>query len=338
MAIRFVRQPNETPNISNVDDIVGLRYAYGGQNGYVIGKGAEIGYSVSGSTLKITSGRVVLQGVESDIDANGILITVDNIATKRFYSVYYEVNLALQTVKISAIYDTAGYPDIDTGDDLTTNNSGIARMELYRFVATNGVISDVSKIAGAINYTQEQIDDLKRGLNDGSIVVKHASISENTKKINDIAITQDSNGVLKVGNAIIPQKVNILKKPITLVERATLSSNEYLLEDIKPNQRYEIIAERKDPSEVDKLVQDMCLTITSGSAKNYQILKAMTVIGLIRTHNTEQVGFRIFYITLDQNTSTDDLVISHMYEESLPDGEKITYPGGTIMAVYKIIE
>lgn len=190
MAIRFVRQPNETPNISNVDDIVGLRYAYGGQNGYVIGKGAEIGYSVSGSTFKITSGRLVLQGVESDIDANGVPIIVDNIATKRFYSVYYEVNLSLQIVKISAVYDTVGYPDIDTGDDLTTNSSGIARMELYRFVAQSGSISDVTKIVAPIVYAKNLIfgdDNLKDDTISGD-KIKSDTICGNKLRANTIGI------------------------------------------------------------------------------------------------------------------------------------------------------
>ena len=48
MAIEMVRIPSETPNISNTDDFVGLRYAYGNQNGYVIGKGQECSPTISG--------------------------------------------------------------------------------------------------------------------------------------------------------------------------------------------------------------------------------------------------------------------------------------------------
>ena len=83
MAINFVRQPSETPNVRNIDDIIPFRYAYGNQNGYVKDKGNELSYTINGSNFRINSGRVVLQGVESDIDANGVTITVDNVATTR---------------------------------------------------------------------------------------------------------------------------------------------------------------------------------------------------------------------------------------------------------------
>lgn len=193
MAIKMVRKPTDTPNINNIDDIVGLRYAYGNQNGYVIAKGTEVSHSVNGSTFKINSGRLVLQGVEVDIDANGLDLQVDNIATKQYYSVYLTVNLALNTVQIQFTVDTAGYPEITAGDDLTKNTSGIARLELYRFTAQNGVISEVSKLVQPIKY----IEDRK---------VAEAFLSDNSKKINNIEITQDENGVLKVGEIIIPQK------------------------------------------------------------------------------------------------------------------------------------
>ena len=155
MAINFVRQPSETPNVRNIDDIVPFRYAYGDQNGYVKDKGNELSYTVNGSNFRINSGRVVLFGVESDIDANGVTITVDNVATTRYYSVYYKVNLALNTTSIESEYSTEDYPTISTGDDLTANTSGTANLELYRFEATNGVISDVIKIVTEIGYVNE---------------------------------------------------------------------------------------------------------------------------------------------------------------------------------------
>lgn len=152
MAIKMVREPSETPNINNIDDIVPMRYAYGNQNGYVIGKGTEISNTVNGLNFTVNSGRLVLQGVECDIDASGVTITIDNIATKRYYTVYLEVNLGLNTATIKDEYDTATYPTIDTGDDLTENTTGIARLPLYRFTATSGIISDVNKVVESIGY------------------------------------------------------------------------------------------------------------------------------------------------------------------------------------------
>lgn len=159
MAIEMVRVPSETPNITNIDDFAGLRYAYGNQNGYVIGKGQECSYSVNGVNFKINSGRLVLQGVECDIDANGVDVVIDNVSTLRYYSVYLQVNLALNETKILAQYDTAGYPNINTGDDLTANTTGTARMELYRFTANGGVISNVERTVAKIEYSGTALSD-----------------------------------------------------------------------------------------------------------------------------------------------------------------------------------
>lgn len=140
--------------LSNIDDIIPFRYAYGNQNGYVIGKGTEVSHTVNGNQFTVNSGRLVIQGVESDIDANGITLTIDTAGETRYYVVYYEVNLATNTANIKlSNFDTVGYPNIDAGDDLTANSSGIARLPLYQFTAKNGVISSVKKVVNAIDYT-----------------------------------------------------------------------------------------------------------------------------------------------------------------------------------------
>ena len=187
MAIKMVREPSETPNINNIDDIVPMRYAYGNQNGYVIGKGNEISNTVNGLNFTINSGRLVIQGVECDIDASGVTITIDNIATKRYYVIYLEVNLGLNSATIKNEYDTATYPSIDAGDDLTENTTGVARLPLYRFTATSGIISDVNKVVESVKYTSD-------------ISVKNA------KQVNNLEIIRDENGILKIGDIIIPQK------------------------------------------------------------------------------------------------------------------------------------
>ena len=187
MAIKMVREPSETPNINNIDDIIPMRYAYGGQNGFVIGKGTEISNTVSGLNFTVNSGRLVLQGVECDIDATGVTITIDNIATKRYYTVYLEVNLGLNTATIKDKYDTATYPTIDAGDDLTENTTGIARLPLYKFTATTGIISEVNKVVESVKYTANMTVD-------------------NSNKVNNLEIKRDANGVLKIGDIIIPQK------------------------------------------------------------------------------------------------------------------------------------
>lgn len=158
MAIEMVRIPSETPNINNIDDFVGLRYAFGNQNGYIKDKGNECSYTVSGSNFKINSGRLVLQGVECDIDANGVEIAIESIAAKQYNTIYLQINLALNETKILVQSDATTYPTISTGDDLTENTTGVARLALYNFDATSGVISNVQKIVKGIEYYNSALD------------------------------------------------------------------------------------------------------------------------------------------------------------------------------------
>lgn len=201
MSIKMVREPSETPNINNIDDIVPMRYAYGNQNGYVIGKGNEISNTVNGLNFTVNSGRLVLQGVECDIDAVGVAITIDNIATTRYYVVYLQVNLGTNTASILSTYDTATYPTIDTGDDLTENTTGIARLPLYRFIATSGVISNVNKVVESVKYVNQDF-------------IKNVKVND-ASKVNNLEITKDENGVLKIGDVIIPQKKLLWSGDIT---------------------------------------------------------------------------------------------------------------------------
>lgn len=196
MAIKMVREPSETPNINNIDDIVPMRYAYGGQNGFVIGKGNEISNSVSGLNFTVNSGRLVLQGVECDIDATGVTITIDNIATKRYYTVYLEVNLGLNTATIKSKYDTATYPSIDAGDDLTENTTGVARLPLYQFTATSGIIGEINKVVESVRYVNESF-------------IKNVKVDD-AARVNNLNIKkEDSTGRITAGDIIIPYKIRV---------------------------------------------------------------------------------------------------------------------------------
>lgn len=209
MGIRMVRQPSETPNITNIDDIIPFRYAYGDQNGYVIGKGTEISHTIQGNTFRINSGRVVLQGVETDIDANGVSFTIDNSSETRYFVVYYEVNLATQTTSIKlSDYSIEGYPTIDTGDDLTVNSSGIARTELYRFTATNSVINNIEKTAKAIEYSGTALVgyDISKGTVEERLTrlgFKEANVSFSGSDITNISTYNSTIKLTKIGNYVM---------------------------------------------------------------------------------------------------------------------------------------
>lgn len=157
MGVRLIRENSDTPNVINKDDARMVRYAYGGQNGYVQKYGRELDHSVSGNTFTVGSGIAVLQGWEVVVDSAGWQIALSAAdATKRYYSIYLEVNLALGgTAEIKSTYESQGYPTISEGDDLTENQNGIARLELYRFTATQGAISDIEKRVAVILYSKE---------------------------------------------------------------------------------------------------------------------------------------------------------------------------------------
>lgn len=202
MSVRLIRENSDTPNITNKDDARMARYAYGGKNGYVQNYGNEVNHNVDGNVFTIGSGIIVLQGWEVVIDSNGWQLPLSSAdATKRYYSVYLEINLALGgTASIRSQQDTYNYPDIAAGDDLTQNTSGIARLELYRFTAAAGIISNVTKVVSGIDYCNDVINSLANELAQGIFKVG------NSKKINDVELKLDSNGKLIIGDIVIPQK------------------------------------------------------------------------------------------------------------------------------------
>lgn len=265
MAHKMVRQPSETPNINNIDDIVPFRYAYGNQDGYVINKGNELSYTINGNQFRINSGRVVLQGVEDDIDANGITFTIDNIASKRYYVIYYRVNLATNTTSYEITYDTAGYPTIDVGDDLTKNSSGIANLPIYRFMASSGVISGVEKVVKFIEYINKDT------------TIKNAENAENSKNINGLEIKKDENGVLRIGHIIIPQQyllwsgnasINGSDTNITLpiaCNDGDLLEVEYTIKNIYTNKTYNAISQFRVTNNMDCAIKGSGITSRIGS-------------------------------------------------------------------------
>lgn len=154
MSVRLIRESSDTPNITNKDDARMIRYAYGGQNGYVQGSGAELSSTVNGNVFTINSGVINLQGWEVEIDSNGWSTTLSIAdAAKKYCAVYVEVNLSLGgSSKIDMMTSTEGYPDVPEGDDLTKNTSGTARLVLYHFIAQSGNISEIKKVVNVMLY------------------------------------------------------------------------------------------------------------------------------------------------------------------------------------------
>jgi hypothetical protein len=194
--------------VSNIDDIIPFRYAYGGQDGYVVGKGTELNNTVENGKFKIDSGRVVLQGVETDIDANGVSFDIDYSAQKRYYAIYYEVNLTTQSTEIKLTpYSDKDYPIVKYGDDLTTDPTGVSRLELYRFTATNGIIDNIQKVVKPIEYNvyalggydkskgtvEERLTSL--GFKKGTLVLGDGFMSS-------IQASVETNEIIRIGNRV----------------------------------------------------------------------------------------------------------------------------------------
>lgn len=190
-------------SVLNTDDFVSIRYAYGNQDGYVIGRGNELSSSTSGASFTINSGRVVLQGVESDIDANGVKLDFDDgISGLRYVTVYYQVNLATNTATIKSMTDTVGYPIVDKGDDLTTVTNGTANLELYHVQIQNGVVGSNEKVVKAVEYINP--DTVVKNAQNAENA-QDAENAENAQKIQNIDLSNDS--AAKFGNYIVEKKV-----------------------------------------------------------------------------------------------------------------------------------
>lgn len=160
MALRLVRQTSDTPNITNKDDTIMTRYAYGGYNGVVKAFGSECGYTAENGIFKILSGRILVDGWEIDVDGAGWSFDFSNITGTQYHSVYAEINVATETVKIESTYLTGSYPEITKGDDLTTVPNGTARILLYEVVVENGTITGVSKKVEVIRHLKDRLEEL----------------------------------------------------------------------------------------------------------------------------------------------------------------------------------
>ena len=322
MAIKMVREPSETPNINNIDDIIPMRYAYGGQNGFVIGKGTEISNTVSGLNFTVNSGRLVLQGVECDIDATGVTIIIDNIATKRYYTIYLEVNLGLNTATIKSEYDTVTYPTIDAGDDLTENTTGIARLPLYQFTATSGIISEVNKVVKSVKYVNQ--DFIK------NIKVNNALNSDNANKINNLNIKENENGILQNSGKIIPQLEILYDGEQTNINRTTALT---LLSSVNNGDKLLLNIQSFSGNNVYSIVQityPTNFTITT----SYSMFSPFSIVLNIECYNFKiQNGNQII---MDDGVSSGRSVFT--ISSSIQEVSTTEINNMTINKIYKIIE
>lgn len=218
MSVKLVRANSDTPNIQNNDDCRLFRYACGGYDGIVKGFGNELNYEISGSNFIVKSGEFVIDGWQGKIDGSGVSIAVDNLGGIQYYVVYAEIDLSVsanQKAEIKATYNTAYYPTISRGDDLTTTPSGVARIELYRFEASSGVISNVQQRFRVLDYGWTKNSENLSGTIESGVLAVTQATSDNSRKVattefaqnlvNTIRTTANKaqKGSLKLDNGII---------------------------------------------------------------------------------------------------------------------------------------
>lgn len=204
MAIKLVRESSETPNITNKDDTKMIRYAYGGYTGFVKDYENELSHSISGSILKINSGRIVLGGWEIDIAENSWELDLSAISGTQYYTIYIEANIATEIVQIKSSYASGAYPNIEEGDDLTKYPSGMARAVLYHVKSVNGSLSEIEKIIEPIPYLKEIEERLERlGFRQGELTFP----DEFTSPIEGI-VTRQGNYV--IGRITVTGSVNLM--------------------------------------------------------------------------------------------------------------------------------
>ena len=168
MALRLVRKISETPNITNKDDTIMTRYAYGGYNGVVKAFGSECGYTADAGIFKVLDGRIVVDGWEIDIDGAGWNLNLSTVNGIQYHSVFVEITIATESIKLSSSYLTGAYPDVSKGDDLTKVPNGTSRLLLYNVKSENGTITEVVQRFEVIKHIKERLEEL--GFKQGNLV------------------------------------------------------------------------------------------------------------------------------------------------------------------------
>lgn len=126
-----------------------FRYATYGLDGIIKGFGDEFESSVTGQNFFVKSGKAIINGRTAVVPSAGKVFNVGTSSTTMYWVIYIEINMSVssqETAYLVAVSQQSLYPIIDKGDDLTVNQYGVARRELYRIRAASGLITFDSKI------------------------------------------------------------------------------------------------------------------------------------------------------------------------------------------------
>lgn len=162
MGIKLVRKSSDVPNITNSDDAKMIRYAYGGYVGVVKGFGEELSLTIEGSKATIGSGRIVVDGWEIDIDGSGYEVSHSG-SSAQYYSVILTINLATETAMFRLV-SGAVYPDVSSGDDLTTYPNGSKEIVTHHLRSEGTVFMEGERVVPAIPYLLDVKEEFEQRL------------------------------------------------------------------------------------------------------------------------------------------------------------------------------
>lgn len=191
MALRLIRKANEEPNITNTDDAVMVRYAYG-YNGVVKNYGKECAHEVTSSEFKILSGRIVVDGWEVDVPVEGEIIDFSETYGVQYVTIFAEIELVAETATIKAEFNLINYPEILKEDDLTEIPKGSSKFELYNVRVENGIITEVLskfEIIPRLNDIGGKVKDIE----DGKTIVPKA---EDANTINGLNFAYEDGSII----------------------------------------------------------------------------------------------------------------------------------------------
>ncbi len=157
MGFRIIRQTSDTPNVNNIDDIVPMRYAYGNQNGYIIDIGTELKATYENGTFTVQSGRVVIEGAEIHIDANGLSTRLDTGLETRYFEIYFKFNLDSEVAELESYYSTTSYDDILKPQSKSVISGETAYLLLYRLKLDGAVQTEIEKVVRQIDYNHRRL-------------------------------------------------------------------------------------------------------------------------------------------------------------------------------------
>lgn len=183
--------------VTGINEISGgltARYLYnilGYSSGVLKDALSEFNMTYTNLTFSVAGGQAVAYGYIGEITTTSEFTFTAPSANSKYYFVYLDFDLRETIKKFAVSYYDNSNSDVwsPRQDNLANNEAGRFQLPIYKI-----------KIDSDNTITVTDLREIKQIVKEASI----AAISEATK-INGEELKKDENGILKVGNVIIPQ-------------------------------------------------------------------------------------------------------------------------------------